>query len=573
MAINGYFFNAVLSDGEYDRVYDAEDVTSYLDMIVGNGVFPNPSTNLQVLAGTGMTVNVQVGQGWIDGHKMINTAALPLAISAANALLARIDRIIFYVDHTAREMGIAVKTGTAAANPTAPALTRNATRYEMCLATVRVNKGATSITQATITDTRGDSSVCGFVQGLVQQADTSTLWNQWNASGQQMIATNQAEFDDWFDQVRDTLATATLLQKLEQVFTTTSTTVSTITVTDYIPSYKYSIDILEIYVNGLRLNDNDFSQTGAVVTLTEPITHAGTEVELVVYKSIDGSDAETVVEQVQEMQGTVDTLESCMYVASGTDDNIKLSQMVQAFLGGDSDGDYKQLRIDVHGALGCTTPAAVNTSANRDTWFYLVRAADASSTRRVILDFANCDRITINANSREAWAFLADTSHVEINNLQLVMSNAGANSMLFSGGAVLERCAAWLTGVGGLVGINSGKMIHCRMSVTAASGAAYCVSADGGTMLLDDCELLAYNASNATTEAVAVQVQANQTQNVLVMDACSCPVRSRSGYKQDNVVKINSGFYCLTANMLGMAAAKYATGDGKTEIGTMLISK
>ena len=28
MAINSYFFNAVLQNGVYDRTYDAEDVTS-----------------------------------------------------------------------------------------------------------------------------------------------------------------------------------------------------------------------------------------------------------------------------------------------------------------------------------------------------------------------------------------------------------------------------------------------------------------------------------------------------------------------------------------------------------------
>ena len=65
MAVNSYFFNAVLNDGVYDRIYNAEDVTSYLANIVGNGVFPNPSTQLQVRAGTGMQVIVGAGSGWI----------------------------------------------------------------------------------------------------------------------------------------------------------------------------------------------------------------------------------------------------------------------------------------------------------------------------------------------------------------------------------------------------------------------------------------------------------------------------------------------------------------------------
>lgn len=288
MAIKGYFFNAVLQDGVYDRTYDAEDVTSYLDLLVSDGVFPNPSTNLQVMAGTGMQVSVQPGQGWIQGHKMINTSALPLTIAAANALLARIDRVVFYVDYAAREMGIAVKTGTAAANPTPPALVRTATRYEMCLATVTVGKAVTSITQANIQDTRGDSSVCGFVQGLVQQADTSTLFNQWNAAGAEQIANNQAVWDDWFNEVKAELAGSLTLQRFNVVIVTLDP-LTTFDVQDYIPEYGYATDFLDIYVNGLKLTESEYTRSGSSVTLLTPITHASTTVELVVWKQYASS--------------------------------------------------------------------------------------------------------------------------------------------------------------------------------------------------------------------------------------------------------------------------------------------
>lgn len=285
MAIKGYFFNAVLQDSVYDRTYDAEDVTSYLDMLVGDGVFPNPSTNLQVMAGTGMQVSVRAGQGWINGHKMINTAALPLTIAAANALLTRIDRVIFYVDYSTRVMGIEVKTGTAAASPTAPALVRTDSRYEMCLANVTVAKGVTSITQAAIQDTRGDSAVCGFVQGLVQQADTSTLFNQWDAAGAQQIAGNQAAWDAWFNEVKAELAGSLTLQRLTASFVTTGD-LTTFNVQTYIPNYGYATDYLDIYVSGLKLTESEYTRSGPNVTLLTPITHANTTVELVVWKQL-----------------------------------------------------------------------------------------------------------------------------------------------------------------------------------------------------------------------------------------------------------------------------------------------
>lgn len=557
MAISGYFFNALKVNDTYDRIYNAKDVTSYLDKIVGNGVFPNPSNQLQVTAGGGMSVSVNAGQGWIDGHKMINSAAMPLTIAASDVLLNRIDRVIFYVDHTAREMGIEVKQGTPATNAVAPDLERDATRYEMGLATVAVGKGVSSISQANITDTRGDSAVCGFVQGLIQQLDSTGLFAQYDAA-----------FTDWFDQVKDTLATVTLLQKVEQVFTTTAASVTSFNVTDYIPNYKYSIDILEVYVNGLRLNENEYTQYQNTVTLATPITHAGTEVGLVVYKSIDGSAAETIVDQVEQMQATVDALATGTYIATGTDDNKNLSTIVQNFLNGGN--DYQQLRIDVYGTMGITEPAS---TVNGNTYWFNFWSS-ASTTRRVIIDFANCDRIILDNTGKDKTRFVSTTDNVEIYNAQVVMSNC-TNAQMLENDALCTNCAFWLNevsgGAGTLIGATRGKLDNCRMSVTAGSGKAYGFSADGGTLRLTNCEVLAYNASGASNESVAVQVQGGMTASVLMMTNCRCPITARSGYKQDNVVKINSGKYALMGNALGMAATKYSTGDNMTELATILI--
>lgn len=276
MAIEGYFFNAIENDGSYDRVYNAEDVTSYLNQLVGNGVFPNPSTQLQVRAGTGMNVIVGAGSGWIDGHKMVNTADTTLSVNNSDVLLNRIDRVVFYVDYDAREMGIAVKTGTLAATPSAPALVRTSSRYEMSLATITVNKQITAITAAMITDTRGNSSLCGYVQGLIQQVDTSTLWTQ-----------QQAQFDDWFDGVQSQFEEGKLFKKFEGIYTTTQANEASFTVTDYVPSYSFAYDILEIFINGFHLNSNEYTLSNNTVTLEIPIQEAGAVIDFVVYKSVD----------------------------------------------------------------------------------------------------------------------------------------------------------------------------------------------------------------------------------------------------------------------------------------------
>ena len=188
MAIKSYFFNSVDSD----RTYNAEDFCSYLQQIIGNGVFPNPSTSLQVRANSGMQIFVGAGQGWINGHKMINTADYSLTVSTASASNPRIDTVVFFLDLTNRTMGLRIKTGTAEASPTTPDLTRTASVYELGLANIYVSKGATAITANVITDTRMDSNRCGMVQGLIQQVDTTTLWEQ-----------QDAEFHQWMIDVVD----------------------------------------------------------------------------------------------------------------------------------------------------------------------------------------------------------------------------------------------------------------------------------------------------------------------------------------------------------------------------------
>ena len=276
MAIQSYFFNAVLNDGTYDRTYNAEDVTSYLDLLVGNGVFPNPSTMLQVRAASGMNVIVSAGAGWINGHKMINTADLTLTLDASDVLLNRIDAVIFYVDFNQREMGIAVKKGTSASNAVAPMLQRDNTRYEMCLAQIQVNKQISAITAAMITDTRGNSNLCGFVQGLVQQADTTTLFESW-----------QNGFETWFNAIQSQFEQGKVFKRLEGQVTTTQANQATFNVLTYIPDYAFAYDTLDVYINGIHLNGNEYSQSNAIITLATPIQKAGAVVTFVVYKSVD----------------------------------------------------------------------------------------------------------------------------------------------------------------------------------------------------------------------------------------------------------------------------------------------
>ena len=300
MAINYYFFDAQYVNGDYDRKYSAQDFTDYLEGLVGSGVFPKPSDSLQVYAGTGMQVIVKPGAGWINGHKLTSDADYALDVDPADVTLNRIDRVVFYLDMQNREMGIKIKKGTSASSPAAPTLSRTQDLIEYSLATYIVNRNITAITDAMITDTRLDSSVCGMVQGLIQQASTETLYNQWYAAAQEAFQDNQDDFDAWFDNVKDTVSDAVILKTFRNRVALAD---DSQTVAIGISQYVKELDVLDVYVNGFRMDSMEYTvdSAGENVTFTRALDENAV-VEFVVLKTINSSGAETVVENVASMQ-------------------------------------------------------------------------------------------------------------------------------------------------------------------------------------------------------------------------------------------------------------------------------
>ncbi|MGX2958051.1 hypothetical protein JNUCC23_02010 [Peribacillus sp. JNUCC 23] len=193
MAIKSGLFNSVNGD----RKYKADFFAEYFATFISNGVFPNPSTGLQVIAGTGMTVNVKAGKAWIKGYYFANDADYTLQLDVADGVLKRIDRIGLRLDFLSREIVPVIIKGVFASNPVAPALQRDADAYELALADVFINNGAISISQANITDTRLNNDLCGIVHGTVNQVDTTTIFNQYLAWFTNYSANRSAEFDSW----------------------------------------------------------------------------------------------------------------------------------------------------------------------------------------------------------------------------------------------------------------------------------------------------------------------------------------------------------------------------------------
>lgn len=197
MALTYGFFDAQLdTEGNYDRIYSAEQFAEYFHLIVANGVFPDPATQLQVVSSVpaSMTVEVSSGFGWINGYYANNSSEHTLNIAVADSVFPRIDAVVLRWVNSTRAMEFDVLTGTPNSTPTVPALTRSSDVYELMLAKIMVDAGATSISQSAITDTRADTSVCGWVTGAVQNIDATNLFAQFETA-----------FYEWFDDVKTSL--------------------------------------------------------------------------------------------------------------------------------------------------------------------------------------------------------------------------------------------------------------------------------------------------------------------------------------------------------------------------------
>lgn len=193
MVVKSGFFMSVNGDRRYDAAFFAE----YFASFIGNGVFPNPSTNLQVVEGSNMQTIVKQGKGWINGYYVHNDSDYVMQHDIADGVLKRIDRIVLQWNYLTRQIVIVVKKGTFASSPVAPVLVRNTDYYELALADVYITNGATQITQANITDQRLNTSLCGIVHGTVNQVDTTTLFNQYQSWINQQKALYTQELELW----------------------------------------------------------------------------------------------------------------------------------------------------------------------------------------------------------------------------------------------------------------------------------------------------------------------------------------------------------------------------------------
>lgn len=116
--------------------------------------YANQFAVAQRAAGANMSVDVATGQARIRGHEGINTSIKNLGIGANATGNPRIDTVVLRADFVNDVIVLDVLAGTAAVNPSPPALTQNSSMWEIALANVWVAAAAATIATADLRDRR-----------------------------------------------------------------------------------------------------------------------------------------------------------------------------------------------------------------------------------------------------------------------------------------------------------------------------------------------------------------------------------------------------------------------------------
>lgn len=518
------FFNALLTNGEYDRKYNANDYCDNLAVVISNGVLRSNDDDLKVSA-SGMVVTVGVGRAWINGHYFLNDT--PHAFAAISAPIGgtRYDRVFLRLNKNlaVRSVSLVYQQGTAGNNPTKPAPVRDGNIYDIVLADIYVGTNATSVT---VTDTRADKNLCGWVYST--SGDNS------------FFASLDAAFNEWLGEKKDTLSSVTLFKRYN--WRTVLTSASNTAVFN-IPQYDAETCFIEVFVNGiLKTETAEYSVAGSVITFGASLI-AGTEIEVKCYKSIDGTGIMSVADEITELQNAVAALNTTgeyEYICNGVNDNVKLSEIAQAWLNGGT--NYGAKTIKIYGTFGATAPYAGNgTSASPYRWFSV--GTDGNANRRIVFDFSNCGEISLPiAAGKYNTVFFGHNAHIIGANVVANQSAVDTVVTIFSstGGAVCaENCRFWITSYKSSRIAQTGTFNNCRASVANVIDNSYCFQPFSDSLLrINGGEYYAYTGTSNAQSAVVAQSAANA---VTVMNGVNAPTLARSGFYQTNSILQWSG--------------------------------
>lgn len=163
--------------------YGQEELARYFSNIYENGVNVTSSDmGMKVTRYSSTVLKVDTGFSIVNGYFLDQDVTKSITVTK-DSTYNRIDRVVVRLDVRNMKVSIELKQGTASSKPTAPALTRTTSIYELSLAQIYVS-ATSGIT--TVTDERYNTSYCGAIR--------PKNLSEFNA----MMTGFNSRFDTWF---------------------------------------------------------------------------------------------------------------------------------------------------------------------------------------------------------------------------------------------------------------------------------------------------------------------------------------------------------------------------------------
>mgnify|MGYP001446089304 FL=1 len=165
------------------------------------GVLSSGDNFAVTASGTGMSVTLQPGYGWLRRNAHWGTVVWmeepeTFILDPADGTLSRIDVIALRLDKDNNTAQPILRKGTFSNAPTFTAPVRDTHADEVYAASILVQPGAVKLLQADITDLRMDENVCGVMRDGITGIPTAQLQEQ----AQQLIEQLRTELQGVKDQ-------------------------------------------------------------------------------------------------------------------------------------------------------------------------------------------------------------------------------------------------------------------------------------------------------------------------------------------------------------------------------------
>lgn len=525
------FHNNKIVNGKNDREYSALDIREPYRSVFSNGVKPNDNgelgDDLQIQLVSGMQIRVAAGRGIFGGAFFWNKSAYNITLDTAGSS-NRFDCVIVQNDDTENVRNTTIYVKSLDHIPTVTDLKRQGDDInEYCLGYVFIPALSTSILGSNVVDTRLDQNLCGVITGVFNQVDGAALNKQFEDA-----------FYEWFGDIKTAfVAGATLIHTYTNSVTTYFEGQTEVEIG--IPQYNMNTDSLIVSVNGFVFAKgtqyNIVDNTKVRFVYGFPIV--GTQILFQVFKSVDGSQAETVVSQVETLINQMNSVNQKLefdYYCNGVNDNIQISNIVRKFYSTD---DYKTLKLNVIGNIGMDMPFnGTGTLENPYAWFNCVK--QVQTNRNVTIDFSNCSAImpTITGGTYNE-IFRGEVINIIGANVIASNTETGTLIRIFNterGRTNAKDCRFWITAYrDSLIGL-CGTYTNCRGSVANTINNSYCfLPSNDGLLRVVGGEYYAYTGDSTKQSSVVGQSSAN---SVSILYGVNAPTVARSGFHQTNSI-------------------------------------